>query len=192
MIIKKAKLEINCDGTFDSEFALYDIGETKANITVNSGTFSNDQLKDYVNSNQTMVKVNESGETNFVIGDKEAIEETIDGLTKGSSVDVIQGNVDVDNAPGGVTISNSGNGTVTVNGETINQGESVTIPQPQAAAESSTTTNVVSTWDDGGPFTTDAAGNVYDRWGNAIWHNPNLPTTDTGYSGYHFVSTSDR
>lgn len=56
----------------------------------------------------------------------------------------------------------------------------------------SSTNNVVSTWDDGGPFTTDAAGNVYDRWGNEIWHNPNPIASGKTYIGYYLVSTSDR
>lgn len=50
-------------------------------------------------------------------------------------------------------------------------------------------TEKVSTgYDDGGPFTTDSNGNVYDRWGNEIWHNPN-PSTQWSY---HIVNTSDR
>lgn len=56
----------------------------------------------------------------------------------------------------------------------------------------SSTNNVVSTWDDGGPFTTDAAGNVYDRLGNEIWHNPNPIASGKTYIGYYLVSTSDR
>ena len=44
-------------------------------------------------------------------------------------------------------------------------------------------------YDDGGPFTTDESGNVYDRWGNEIWHNP---VTHNDSIGYNFVPTSDR
>ena len=43
-------------------------------------------------------------------------------------------------------------------------------------------------YDDGGPFTMDSNGNVYDRWGNEIWHNPN-PLSQWSY---HIVNTSDR
>ena len=51
----------------------------------------------------------------------------------------------------------------------------------------------VATWDDGGPFTTDACGNVFDRWGNEIYHalvcvNNNAAAGNT----YTFVNTSDR
>ncbi len=37
-----------------------------------------------------------------------------------------------------------------------------------------------SSWDDGGPFTTDKNGNIFDRWGNEIYHNP-TGTTSKGY-----------
>ena len=56
-------------------------------------------------------------------------------------------------------------------------------------------TEAPATYDDGGPFTTDAAGNVYDRWGNEIWHNPNptVVASDTNNGvGYQLVSTSDK
>ena len=59
-------------------------------------------------------------------------------------------------------------------------------------SSTNSTNNVVSTWDDGGPFTTDVAGNVYDRLGNEIWHNPNPAVSGKTYIGYNMVSTNDR
>ncbi len=40
-------------------------------------------------------------------------------------------------------------------------------------------------WDDGGPFTTDTCGNVFDRWGNKIYE-----TKGCNVGGYNLVSTS--
>ena len=40
-------------------------------------------------------------------------------------------------------------------------------------------------WDDGGPFTTDTCGNVFDRWGNKIYE-----AKGCNVDGYNLVSTS--
>ncbi len=40
-------------------------------------------------------------------------------------------------------------------------------------------------WDDGGPFTTDTCGNVFDRWGNKIYE-----AKGCNVGGYNLVSTS--
>ena len=42
-----------------------------------------------------------------------------------------------------------------------------------------------SGWDDGGPFTTDTCGNVFDRWGNKIYE-----ATSCNVGGYNLVRTS--
>lgn len=48
----------------------------------------------------------------------------------------------------------------------------------------SSSTRTESTYDDGGPFTTDACGNVYDRWGNAIY-----TVKACNVKGYNLVDT---
>ena len=42
------------------------------------------------------------------------------------------------------------------------------------------TNNSTNTYDDGGPFTTDACGNIYDRWGNKVYSAPACILSD-GY-----------
>lgn len=53
---------------------------------------------------------------------------------------------------------------------------SFVVEKKKAANNSSNTTTSTRKasggYDDGSPFTKDAAGNVYDRWGNRIWTNP--------------------
>ena len=44
-----------------------------------------------------------------------------------------------------------------------------------------------SGWDDGGPFTTDSCGNVYDRWGNKIYE-----ATSCNVGGYNLVGTDTK
>ena len=43
----------------------------------------------------------------------------------------------------------------------------------------------VGGWDDGGPFTTDKCGNVFDRWGNKIYE-----ANGCNIGGYNLVRTS--
>lgn len=56
--------------------------------------------------------------------------------------------------------------------------------------ESSTVSTVNSTWDDGGPFTTDSCGSVYDRWGNVIYQG--TCSVNGQPTGFQLVNTADR
>ena len=47
-------------------------------------------------------------------------------------------------------------------------------------------------YDDGGPFTTDACGNVFDRWGNEVYHAPVCLNSQTNDSSYKLVNTKDK
>ena len=55
-------------------------------------------------------------------------------------------------------------------------------PTPTATSE---TKKSSGGWDDGGPFTTDNCGNVFDRWGNKIYE-----AKGCNVGGYNLVSTS--
>ena len=66
--------------------------------------------------------------------------------------------------------------------------------QPQQAPATQNNDKPVASYDDGGPFTTDACGNVFDRWGNEIYHAPvcvneSAPVVN---NGYQFVNTLDK
>ncbi len=57
-------------------------------------------------------------------------------------------------------------------------------PTPTATSE---TKKKDTGWDDGGPFTTDTCGNVYDRWGNKIYE-----ATSCNVGGYNLVGTDTK
>ncbi len=62
------------------------------------------------------------------------------------------------------------------------------IPTPTLTPTPSSTSEIkksASGWDDGGPFTTDTCGNVYDRWGNIIYE-----ANGCNVGGYNLVRTS--
>ena len=48
--------------------------------------------------------------------------------------------------------------------------------------------NDTPVWDDGGPFTTDICGSIYDRWGNLIYQAPNCEVHD----GYKVPNTGSK
>ena len=52
---------------------------------------------------------------------------------------------------------------------------------------SSSTPTPTSGWDDGGPFTTDTCGNVFDRWGNKIYE-----AKGCNVGGYNLVHTATK
>ena len=57
-------------------------------------------------------------------------------------------------------------------------------PTPTPESKKSTT-KTTGGWDDGGPFTTDTCGNVFDRWGNKIYE-----AKGCNVGGYNLVRTS--
>ena len=59
-------------------------------------------------------------------------------------------------------------------------------PSDQPQVDQPEETNHPDTWDDGGPFTSDECGSVYDRWGNMIYQGVCGVTTS-----YQQVNTSD-
>ena len=64
--------------------------------------------------------------------------------------------------------------------------EDVTIQYTLTVTEaSSSTPTPTSGWDDGGPFTTDTCGNVFDRWGNKIYE-----AKGCNVGGYNLVHTA--
>ncbi len=61
-------------------------------------------------------------------------------------------------------------------------------PTPTATPEAKKITPKKSSgWDDGGPFTTDTCGNVYDRWGNKIYE-----AKGCNVGGYNLVPTDTK
>lgn len=60
----------------------------------------------------------------------------------------------------------------------------VTVKAINKSSDNSSTKQT-SGWDDGGPFTTDKCGNVFDRWGNKIYE-----ANGCNIGGYNLVKTS--
>ena len=59
------------------------------------------------------------------------------------------------------------------------------ITAKKTSTTTSKSTKTTNGWDDGGPFTTDTCGNVFDRWGNKIYE-----AKGCNVGGYNLVRTS--
>ena len=66
----------------------------------------------------------------FLVGSSKEIAEEVNSAVAGSTIDILKGDVDLSIAVDGVTISNSGDGNVTVNGDKVNQGDNIVIEHP--------------------------------------------------------------
>ena len=73
-------------------------------------------------------------------------------------------------------------GTATAHFKVEKKVEITPIPETN---KSSTTDKTSTGWDDGGPFTTDKCGNVFDRWNNKIYE-----ANGCNVGGYNLVRTS--
>ena len=61
--------------------------------------------------------------------------------------------------------------------------------KPNDSDKKPSMTETNNNWDDGGPFTTDECGKVYDRWGNLMWA-PDKCILNT--QDYNLVNTADK
>ena len=85
--------------------------------------------------------------------------------------------------------SNQGYATIEAVFEKVTPEKPVNPSKPDAKPENKPAKKPVTAWDNGGPFTTNAEGDVFDRWGNLIY---DAPATSHSSNGYTMVNTSDR
>ncbi len=123
-------VEIN-DGVFESQNAtavaanhLEDLNTQGAEV--NGGIFSSD-VEQFVAEDAASVSLTSNGESKFYIGASETVAERIAGAAAaGDEIAVKQGNVAFVGLPSDITVQNDGDGTVTANGEEVNETPVVT------------------------------------------------------------------
>ena len=111
--IEKVSLDLQ-SGDFNGQV----YSENKTDF-ISSGTFSDPVNADYIKD--SMIEISfKSGETmRYHVGNQEQINEIVKDAASGDKIEVIQGDVDLTVPVGGVEISNSGSGAVTVNDEPV-------------------------------------------------------------------------
>lgn len=135
----------------------------------------------------TMVEVNESSltipESQLVAGDEGKVQVEVSGKVDLSSDKVGEyTNVVID------TLSLTGDKAHCYKlAEIVDPIVTIKAVQNETSDDNDKTESNTGTWDDGGPFTTDECGSVYDRWGNLIYQGVCGVTT-----GFHLVNTLDK
>lgn len=100
-------------------------GDVTNNVAITGGSYNTDPGK-FVKDEKAVAEITSVNETNkqFFVGD--SIVAKIEKAEKGDQIVITRGDVEVNNVPDGVIISNLGDGNVVVNDEQINE-EPVTI-----------------------------------------------------------------
>lgn len=186
----ETKIVVN-GGTFyakDNKEIVLDNG--KGDYTVpqfNAGSF-NKKPNQGVDSNTALIEVNgmySAGETAI---------DVIQNSEPGTTINIEQGIDNIDGVKPGVIINNNQESDITINGNVVTSGDEIIVPETPTVENEKLSTNQPSGYDDGGPFTTDACGNVFDRWGNEIYHAPVClnDVSQQQSNEYTLVNTSDK
>ena len=100
--------------------------DTKSAVSISGGTYNQDP-SGWVTENTPVAQLTLSGNTGaFLVGEK-TVADAAAGAAEGDTIEVLVGNLQLSGLPDGVTVKNSGSGTVSVNGENVPAGETVTV-----------------------------------------------------------------
>ncbi len=150
--VAKVKIDIQ-SGTFTGE--IYSENKDKF---IKAGTFSETVENDYIADEMISIKY-ESGQTVlYHVGTPEQINDIVKSAAKGDKIEVLKGDIALSIPVGGVEVSNTGDGDVTVNDEAVTKGTPVvttepaqqptTPSQPETAGETEAAGNSAKTGDD--------------------------------------------
>ena len=103
-------------------------------LSISAGAFTTSDVQKFMVKDATLAKVSFGSQTKYLAGEASEVASQIQTLSSLSSVEVLQGNLALNNLPGGVSVSNTGSGKVSANGQTIQKGDSLQIPHPKPIA----------------------------------------------------------
>ena len=147
-------------------------------LEITGGTFSAN-ISPYVKSQTPLAQVNNG---NYIVGEGN-IQAAVASAPYGSTVTVLQGNVNLSNVDTGTTVTNTGGGAVTVNGSSVQPGSSYTVeryyippviltqPQSTTATEGGVASFSVSAINPNNPWN---PNDLFIRWmisydGGTVW-----------------------
>lgn len=112
--------------------------DTKSAVSISGGTYSQDP-SGWVTENTPVAQLTLSGKTGaFLVGEK-TVADAAAGAAAGDTIEVLVGNLQLSGLPDGVTVKNSGSGTVSANGGECargrngDRGERPAVPDRDAA-----------------------------------------------------------
>lgn len=109
------------------------VSEYGVKFKIEGGQFTSN-VQEFMEADATLAKVSFGGQTKYLAGEDSNVAYQIQRLSSLSSVEVLQGDLTLSNLPGGVSVSNTGSGEVSANGQTVKNNESLQIPHPKPIA----------------------------------------------------------
>ena len=103
-------------------------------ISVTGGIYSQKPDDAYLAGDTLAIKANNQANNQFYVG--EDAEKRISSAQSGETLEVVHGK-EVTGVPAGVTVKNSTGDNITVDGETVADGQDTTIPEPEQPSEPS-------------------------------------------------------
>ena len=127
-------------GTYNNGIVISEPTATTASIVVTGGTFTTAPT-DFTEEGMVVVKYTKSGESStYYVGTEEEINDIISGASSGDEIIVLAGDIDMQIEDEGVKITNNGNGNVTANGITLEEGDGITTAVTTPSDNTETTT----------------------------------------------------
>ncbi|MGN1250125.1 MAG: SH3 domain-containing protein [Candidatus Spyradocola sp.] len=105
-------------------------------LTISSGEFSARILDRYLAEGAACANIRRGDELVYVVG-KVLIEEKVATLGQDDMVEMLQNITELNNVPAGVIVVNCTGESVTVNGETLEDGSEIVIPEPKPVEQPS-------------------------------------------------------
>ncbi len=100
--------------------------DTVSAVSISGGTYNQDP-SGWVTENTPVAQLTLSGNTGaFLVGEK-TVADAAAGAAEGDTIEVLVGNLQLSGLPDGVTVKNSGSGTVSANGESVAPNGSITV-----------------------------------------------------------------
>ena len=122
--ISGGKLEASVEGAIKSQ------GDAQSDYNITGGEFDKKVDKKLLPETALEVK---SGNSYYVGASAEKV---VEDATSGTTIDVLQGTLTAEDVKEGVTVKNSGNGKVTVNGTELQNNQEITIPTSSSSSSS--------------------------------------------------------
>ena len=138
--------------------------EDSSSLTVTScRTDDLANVKAFLDPDAAVAKITDGSGSAFYVG--EALETRAAGVSEGDEIDVLSGDVALTNLPDGVTVKNSGGGTVSANGKDVAAGDSYTVETPLAIRITAQPRDAIVTEGETATFTIAVEGGTpYYQW----------------------------
>lgn len=153
-------------GVFNAPSVAGQIGgaNTQQQISITGGTYEANPAA-WADEGTPVAQLTLSGRPGGFVAGVEDIRQAAAGVSEGDEIDVLRGDVALTNLPDGVTVTNSGGGTVSANGKDVAAGDSYTVETPLAIRITTQPRDAIVTEGETATFTIAVEGGTpYYQW----------------------------